>query len=35
MVEAGDLESAVTINLMKPLRAPHDEKSDALSWSEY
>ena len=35
MIEASDFESAVTFNLIKPLRAPHHEQSGVLSWTDY
>jgi hypothetical protein len=34
-VEATDHDTAVAFNLTKPLRAPHDDHSTALSWSDY
>ena len=34
-VEAADHDTAVVFNLIKPLRAPHDDHSTALSWSDY
>jgi plastocyanin len=34
-VEAVDHDTTVVFNLVKPLRAPHHDRSKALSWNDY